>query len=215
MSAALGAAIPAADSATRERLIAAARKRFETFGYRRSAVAEIARDAGLAAGTVYRYFPKGKEELFLEVMRRQNEAWLAAARAAVAGPGTAVERLRRLGEASVGFNRDNALLLAVLRRDTEILYAPLEEQLYDDFVRANVAMIAEVVRDGVAEGTFRPVDPERAAFILFSAGNVLSMQGYHPYAELLPLFEDIVYEGLLARSVRGTRRPSAKRRDRR
>jgi AcrR family transcriptional regulator len=192
----------ATDPATRERLVAAARRRFESFGYRRTGIAEIARDAGLAAGTVYRYFAS-KEDVFLEVMRRVNAEWLAAGRAALAGPGTAPERLRRLGAASVAFGRDNALLIALLRRDTELLFAPLTEQLHDDFVRANVAMIAEVVRDGVAEGTCRPVDPERAAFILFFAGNLLSVQGYHPYAELLPLFEEIIYQGLLVRETPG------------
>jgi len=193
-----GAAAP--DSTARERIVASARRRFESFGYRRTGIAEIARDAGLAAGTVYRYF-KGKEEIFQEVIRRVNEAWLAAGRAALSGPGAAPERLRRLGQASVEFNRDNALLLAILRRDTEILLAPLAEQLYDDFVRGNVAMIAQAIRAGIAEGAFRPVDPERAAFILFSAGNTLSMQTYHPYVELLPLFEQIIYDGLLARPL--------------
>jgi AcrR family transcriptional regulator len=213
MPAAVAAPTAAPDSATRERLIVAARKRFETFGYRRTGIAEIARDAGLAAGTVYRYF-KGKEEVFLAVMSHVLAAWLAAGRAALAGPGTAVERLRRLGQASVAFNQENSLLFAVLNRDTEIVFAPLEEQIYDDFVRANVAMIAEVVRDGIAEGTFRKVDAERAAFILFSAGNVLSMQKYHPYFEILPLFEDIVYDGLLARPS-AARRGRTKGRDRR
>jgi AcrR family transcriptional regulator len=191
-------AAAAADSGTRERILAAASRRFATFGYRRTGIAEIARDVGLAAGTVYRYFP-GKEEVFLEVVRRVNEAWVAAGRAALAGPGTAHERLRRLGQASVQFNQDNALLLAILRRDTEIVCAPLAEQIYDGFVRANVAMIAEAIRGGTTEGTFRSVDPERAAFVLFSAGNALSMQHHYPYFELLPLFEEILYEGLLAR----------------
>jgi AcrR family transcriptional regulator len=191
------AAAPA-DSGTRERILTAASRRFATFGYRRTGIAEIARDVGLAAGTVYRYFPS-KEEVFLEVVRRVNDAWVAAGRAALAGPGTAHERLRRLGQASVQFNQDNALLLAILRRDTEIVCAPLAEQIYDDIVRANVAMIAEAIRGGVAEGTFHSVDAERAAFILFSAGNVLSMQRHYPYFELLPLFEEIIYEGLLAR----------------
>ena len=202
----------AADAGTRERILTAAWRRFEAFGYRRTAIGEIARDVGLAAGTVYRYFP-GKEEIFLEVVRRVNDAWLAAGRAALAGPGTAAERLRRLGQGSVEFNQDNSLLLAILRRDTEIICAPLAEQIHDEFVRANVAMIAEVIRDGIAERTFRPVDPERAAFILFSAGNVLSMQSFHPYSELLPLFEEIIYDGLLAvPASSGTRAQRTKRR---
>src|SRR4030095_6028073 len=112
-----------ADSGTRERIVAAARRRFATFGYRRTGGAEIARDVGLAAGTVYRYFP-GKEEVFLEVVRRVNDAWVTAGRAALAEPGTAPERLRRLGQASVQFNQDNALLLALLRRATQTRCAP-------------------------------------------------------------------------------------------
>jgi hypothetical protein len=116
----------------------------------------------------------------------------------------------------VQFNQDNALLLAILRRDTEIVCAPLAEQIYDEFVRANVAMISEVIRDGIAEGTFRSVDPERAAFILFSAGNVLSMQSHYPYFQLLPVFEEIFYEGLLVRQERsGARARRVKGRARR
>jgi len=200
---------PAVDSGTRERILAAASRRFQTFGYRRTGIGEIARDVGLAAGTLYRYFP-GKEEIFLEVFRRLNEAWLAAGRAALAEPGTAPERLRRLGQASVQFNLDNSLLLAILRRDTEIVCAPLAERLYHDFVRANVDMIAEPIRDGIAEGSFRKVDPERAAFILFSAGNALSMQSFFPYSEVLPLFQEIIYDGtLVGPAAPGTRaRPS-------
>jgi AcrR family transcriptional regulator len=199
----------ASDSGTRRRLVVAARRRFESFGYRRTGIAEIARDAGLAAGTVYRHFAS-KEEVFLEVMQRVNEDWLAAGRAALATPGTAPQRLRRLGAASLAFNQNNALLLAVLRRDSDILFAPLTEQLHEAFVRANVAMIAETVRDGIAEGTFRPVDPEHAAFVLFSAGNVLSLQSFYPYAEILPLFEDIVYDGLLVRAPAKRRSKPAK-----
>jgi hypothetical protein len=127
-----------------------------------------------------------------------SEDWIAAGRTTLAEPGSAPARLRRLGLASVRFNQDNALLLAILRRDKDILFAPLEEQLYDEFVRANVVMIAEVIRDGIDEGTFQEVDPERAAYILFSAGNILSIQNHYPYSEILPLFEKILQEGLLA-----------------
>ena len=70
------------------------------------------------------------------------------------------------------------------------------------------------IRAGIAEGTFRDVDPERAAYILFSLGNALSMQTRHPYAELMPLFESIVYEGLLPRRSRSWRTHSTSSRSR-
>src|SRR5207244_6153753 len=100
-------AAQASDSPTRARVLAAAEQRFATFGYRRTGIAEIARDAGVAAGTLYRYFDN-KEEIFRAVMRALQDSWIARARTAVAPPGTAMERLNRLGEASVALNQENA-----------------------------------------------------------------------------------------------------------
>src|SRR5213080_1846331 len=124
-------AAEASDSPTRTRILAVAEERFAAFGYRRTGIGEIARDAGVAAGTLYRYF-ENKEEIFRAVMRVLTETWIARARAAVAPPGTAMERLARLGEASVAFNQENALINSVYRRDGEIIFAPLIEELHEE-----------------------------------------------------------------------------------
>ena len=187
-----------AEAPTRNRILDAAEQRFATFGYRRTGIAEIARDAGVAAGTLYRYF-ENKEEVFRAVMRRLTEGWLARARAAVAPPGTAMERLERLGAASIEFNRDNALINSVYRHDGEIIFAPLLEEMHDELLRQNVAMIADVIRDGIREGAFREVDPERAAFILFLGGDTLTNQSHYRYEDILPLYAEIVMHGLLPR----------------
>jgi AcrR family transcriptional regulator len=188
----------AVDAPTRARILEAAEQRFATFGYRRTGIAEIARDAGVAAGTLYRYF-ENKEEIFRAVMRELLQSWLARARAAVAPPGTATERLTRLGTASVEFNRENVLINSVYRRDGEIIFAPLLEELHEELLRQNVAMIADVVRDGIREGSFRDVDPERAAFILFMGGDALTNQTHHRYEDILPLYAEITMQGLLPR----------------
>jgi AcrR family transcriptional regulator len=186
------------DRVPRRRILAAARRRFETYGYRRTSIAEIARDAGIAVGTVYRYFA-GKEAVFLAVVEQLNEAWLEASRQALDGPGTAVERMSRLGAASVRFVAENALINAIAMRDTDIVFAPLLERIHDDMTRQNVAMIADVIRDGIREGSFRDIDPERAAYVLFMTGTTLSNQQQHPYADLMPVLEEIVYQGLQPR----------------
>jgi len=69
----------AIDSRTRSRILAAATNRFAAFGYRRTGMAEIARQAGVAAGTLYRYFDS-KEEIFRAVIRDLHDGWLARAR---------------------------------------------------------------------------------------------------------------------------------------
>ena len=186
------------DSPVRQRILTAARQRFADFGYRRTGIAEVARDAGIAPGTVYRYFAN-KEEVFRAVMRDGLARWLATARRVLTAPGTAVERLARLAQASLEFSRDDPLLHSVYRRDEEIIFAPLLEELHGELVRENVAMIAGVIRAGIRDGTFRRVDPERAAFILFSGGDALSNQRRYPYDEVLPLYSEIVMNGLLPR----------------
>ncbi len=180
------------------RILEVARRRFETFGYRRTNIAEIARDAGVAPGTIYRHF-KNKEDLLRRVVERSHAEWLEEARSVLRGEATAIERLTRLGQASVLFNRRHRLLGAVLERDREIILAPLLDELHDKLLQENVAMMAEVVRRGVEDGSLRPVDPEKTAFILFVAGEALFDQRHLPYAEILPLFTELTREGLLPR----------------
>src|SRR2546422_8292817 len=111
------------DSPSRARILAAAEERFAAFGYRRTGIAEIARDAGVAPGTLYRYF-ENKEEVFRAVMREGLARWLETARRVLAEPRTALERLARLCEASVDHNRENALINSVYRRDGESIFSP-------------------------------------------------------------------------------------------
>ena len=182
----------------RDRILDVARRHFATYGYRRSGVADIAREAGVAAGTVYRYF-RNKEDLLRQAVEHSTMRWLERARQALAGPGTALERLARQGEASVEHNHETRLLNAVLNRDSDIIFPPLLDELHEMLLRKNVAMMADVIRDGIAEGSIRDVDPERAAFILYVSGNTLFNQTAFPYAEILPLFGEITRIGLVRR----------------
>ena len=137
--------------------------------------------------TVYRYFAS-KEDLFRRVVQDLNERWVELARTALSEPGPAHERLARLGPASIEFHRNNKLLTSILNRDTEIIHAPLLDDIRRKLIRENVTLMAEVIRDAIAEGSMRPVDPERAAFIVFMAGQTLFTQEDRPYQEVLPLY---------------------------
>src|SRR2546425_12757216 len=83
-------AAQASASPPRARIMAAAEERFAAFGYRRTGIAEIARDAGVAPGTLYRYF-ENKEEVFRAVMREGLARWLETARRGPPGARGALE----------------------------------------------------------------------------------------------------------------------------
>ena len=180
---------------SKSRILSVARMRFETVGYKRTSIAQIAQEAGVAVGTVYRYF-KSKEDVLVAVLEQTNEAWLEKARETARAPGTALERIMRLAEASVVHNRDNALLNAIWNRDTEFILAPLLDDLYEWVHKQNLALVAEMIRDGVREGTLRDTDPDKTAYILFLFGRSLFDQKDLPYSELVPTMLDIILDGV-------------------
>ena len=75
---------------TRERIVSAALELIAEGGYVAAQIAAVAERAGVAVGTVYRYFPS-KSDLFAEVFRVASQREVDAMRAGAA----ATRRLRR------------------------------------------------------------------------------------------------------------------------
>lgn len=68
---------PAAEppNPTEEAVLRAATERIRAHGIRRTTIEDVARDAGVSRGTVYRYFP-GKDELVTAVFSRASGAFV-------------------------------------------------------------------------------------------------------------------------------------------
>jgi TetR/AcrR family fatty acid metabolism transcriptional regulator len=150
----------------RARILEAAIKVFAERGFHSATVAEIARAAGVADGTIYLYF-KGKDDLLLRLFDEKMTELLADAKAAVAQERTAPGKLRRfiqLHLAVVERNPDLASVLIVeLRQSAQFLKAADRHKL-----AAYVDLIAEVVRagqeSGELDGNISPATVKRAIF---------------------------------------------------
>ena len=110
----------------RARILDAAIKVFAGRGFHSATVAEIARAAGVADGTIYLYF-KGKEDLLLRLFDEKMNDLLREAKAALLEEKTAPARLKRfivLHFALVEKNPDLASVLIVeLRQSAQFLAA--------------------------------------------------------------------------------------------
>jgi AcrR family transcriptional regulator len=83
----------------RERILAAATRRFSEEGVHATSVDRVIADAGVAPMTVYRHFA-GKDELVAATLERWSEQWLDWLRAEAAGGGDApMARLEALWDA--------------------------------------------------------------------------------------------------------------------
>src|SRR3954447_6954698 len=99
----------------RDAILRAAIDLFAERGYFHSQVADVARAAGVAAGTVYLYF-KSKDDLLVSIFERSMRDGLEAGRASVAGLDDPQERLARLARAHLarlGADRNLAIVFQV------------------------------------------------------------------------------------------------------
>ena len=152
----------------REAISRAAIRVFANNGYFNSKVADIAREAGVADGTVYLYF-KSKEEILHSIFDRSVDDALTAARAQIKEISDAREKLRRIALLHLerlGADRDLAVVFQVeLRGSTKFM---------QEFSAAGFAQYLELIRstfeEGQRTGLFRrDLNAKVVAKILFGA----------------------------------------------
>jgi TetR/AcrR family fatty acid metabolism transcriptional regulator len=152
----------------REAILRAAIDVFADRGYFNAQVADVARAAGVAAGTVYLYF-KSKDDLLVSIFDRSMRDGLEAGRSAVADLHDPAERLRRLARAHLarlGADRNLAVVFQVeLRQSTKFM-----ERFSSSLLRDYLGLIREAIADGQRAGAFRAdLKPTVAAKMLFGA----------------------------------------------
>ncbi|GAB4479508.1 MAG: TetR/AcrR family transcriptional regulator [Anaerolineae bacterium] len=162
---------------TRAAILNAAVQCFARDGYEATSVTSICDRAGVSKGAFYYHF-KTKQAVFLAV----TAGWLADLEMALQA---AAHETVRADEALLAMAR---MARAVLRADDPRLPILLEfwqQASRDEEVRAVTvrpyrsyhALFEELVRRGIAEGSFAPVDPALAAQVILSLASGLFLQG--------------------------------------
>jgi TetR/AcrR family fatty acid metabolism transcriptional regulator len=152
----------------RDAILRAAIDVFADRGFFNAQVADVARAAGVAAGTVYLYF-KGKDDLLVSIFERSMRDGLAHGRAAVTDLQDPRERLLRLARAHLarlGRDRNLAIVFQVeLRQSTKFM-----ERFSATLLRDYLGLIREAIADGQRAGVFRSdVKATAMAKMLFGA----------------------------------------------
>ena len=150
----------------RDALLRAAIETFAARGYFNAQVADVARTAGVAAGTVYLYF-RGKDDLLISIFEKTMKEAIAAGRESIAGLDDPLAQLRtiaRLHLDRMSRDRNLAVVFQVeLRQSTKFM-----ERFSATYLRDYLGIIRDAVARGQATGAFRrDVNPTLAAKLLF------------------------------------------------
>jgi AcrR family transcriptional regulator len=142
----------------RQAIVTAARDLVAQAGFRDAQMVDVAQQAGVALGTLYRYFPS-KAELMIEVIHLVSERELAVTAAAAAGSESAIERLAAsawtfASRALRGRKMAHALLAEVTEPEIEAV-----RQTY----RRKLARVFEtIIEQGIRNGDFPRQDIQAA-----------------------------------------------------
>jgi TetR/AcrR family transcriptional regulator, fatty acid metabolism regulator protein len=152
----------------RDAILRAAIETFAARGFFNAQVADVARAAGVAAGTVYLYF-RGKDDLLISIFDRTMKEAIAEGRESVDSKASPLERLREIAAlhlGRLGRDRDLAIVFQVeLRQSTKFM-----ERFSATHLREYLGLIRDVIAEGQAKGMFRKqINPTVAAKVFFGA----------------------------------------------
>ena len=150
----------------RDALLRAAIDTFAARGYFNAQVADVARAAGLAAGTVYLYF-RSKDDLLVSIFEKTMTEAIAAGRQGIASLPDAPAQLRAIARMHLErLGRDRALAVVFqveLRQSTKFM-----ERFSATQLREYLGIIRDVIADGQRSGALRPdVNATFAAKLFF------------------------------------------------
>src|SRR5262245_42448007 len=158
----------------RERILLAAERIFARDGFFAAKVADVAREAGVADGTIYLYF-KSKDDLLISLFESRMERVNATLAAAIAPEPTAIGKLHAFIRTYLGLVKDSpavAEILTVELRQSSKFMKEAENPRFGELLR----LIAGIVADGQAAGELGDaIPPPIAARMVFGVLDELSL----------------------------------------
>ena len=149
----------------RRQILEAAVTVFARSGYFNSRVSEIAREAGVADGTIYIYF-KSKDDILSAIFEETLQQFISSAKnelVSIKDPRQRLERIAFLHLGRLGSNRDLASVFQIeFRHNIMFMERFTRTRLRDYF-----AIIQDAILDGQQQGLFRKINSKFATKLFF------------------------------------------------
>ena len=161
---------------SRKRILEAARDVFFRDGFMSANLDEMAEKAGVAKGTLYRYF-ESKADLYVAVLTNNHEIFLEQMREAGQQGETALERIRSIARFYFAHWMDHPdyfLIFWAVDNESVIGELPKDElEKISEFWERNLNVIHDALVYGVERGEFVECDTWEVATMLWSVADSL------------------------------------------
>ncbi|WP_254763677.1 TetR/AcrR family transcriptional regulator [Natrinema marinum] len=158
----------------KEAIFGATYRTLEEYGYAALSISRVADEASVSKSTIYHHF-ESKDELLLEFAQSLLVAYTDEL--VLEPAGTALESVQRLldlvvlGETADGQRLEEyaseSVHRVVLELRTQAVHDPTYRNRFEAFDGTARKRLAALIEAGVEEGTFRDVDPDAVAGIIY------------------------------------------------
>lgn len=185
-------------------ILDAAGRVFAEYGYRKTTIGDIVREAGVARATVYKYFGT-KEEIFTAVLKREFREILEAVRGAIDEESTVREQLRAAILAHMDGIRVRRIALRVtLESWADMMFRWREH--WQEMVGEVMTVYGGIVRRGVERGEIEVGSVEATTWTLLISlkglfMGVLTGDIEEDRTKILDTLLDIIFDGLVPREA--------------
>jgi len=139
-------------------IMAAAEALLVARSYAEVSMNEIAEAAGVTKGALYHHF-ESKEELYLEMMRRDLQRKKTLFARAIESGSTCRERLGSLTRAFFSLPVNERDLIKLVRRDISFFAEPARSELIHMYQSSLPQIIEPAIAQGIHDGELAPADP--------------------------------------------------------
>ena len=159
----------------RRQILDAAVLVFAATGFHKSRVSDIAREAGVADGTIYLYF-KSKDDVLISIFEEAMGEMIERAEEAVQGLDDPLEKLTRLAIHHMENVEQNKTLAKVLQVELRLSNTFMKEY-QPKRLRQYMNIIGRIIEEGRERGLVREdVDPRVVRRAMFGALDEIAMQ---------------------------------------
>ncbi len=183
----------------REVILDAAIRVFAEKGFHSSRISDVAKEAGVAEGTIYLYF-KNKDDLLLSIFSKRVGAFVEDVRRAVASVTTPQEKLKTIVEKHFSHLEGDPHLAQVIQIELRACSVFMRGGVSPE-LKAYLEIIEEVLEEGKARGVFREdlnVKLASKAFfgMMDEVATVWVLRRKRPLTEMAGDIFSIFYQGI-------------------
>ena len=150
---------------------------FADFGYQKSTMDDIAGRLSMTKGNLYRY-ASGKKDLYEKTVTHCLLKWQSKVGEAIAGETDPKRRFLVMCFKAVEYLAGDDAFRRLLVHDPDIFPMFAENDPYAKINQNSVGIIRNILKQGIAEGVFREIDPDRISDIIFMIYKMFIIRTY-------------------------------------